>query len=115
MLKHYLNKYKSQEMYKEIVNAFLPLLKFVPDWFVSNKMPRNRGNAVSLNDDIVFVNADSDNFTFLSDDMGLANVRLNDLSLDDNNFDDDDHGTIIHAIIHVWCNWTSSARLVKKK
>ena len=31
MLKHYLNKYKSQEMYKEIVNAFLPLLKFVPD------------------------------------------------------------------------------------
>ena len=114
MLKH-LNKYKSQEMYKEIVNAFLPLLKFVPDWFVSNKMPRNCGNAVSFNDDIVFVNADSDNFSFLSDDMGLANVHLNDLSLDDNNFDDDDYGTIIHAIIHVWCNWTNSARLVKKR
>ena len=31
MLKYCLDKYKSQEMFKETVNAFLPLLKFVPD------------------------------------------------------------------------------------
>ena len=36
--------------------------------------------------------------------MCLANIHLNDLSLDDNNFDDDDPGTTIHAIIHAWCN-----------
>ena len=38
MLKYSLGRYKSQEMCHKAVNAFLPALKFVPDWFVISKM-----------------------------------------------------------------------------
>ena len=53
---------------------------------------------VFSDDDIVFVNANSDNVTFFSGDMGLANVDLSNVSFDDVNFDDDDPETVIHFI-----------------
>ena len=37
MLKNCLYKYTSQEMCKEAVGVCLPFLRFVPDWFDSNK------------------------------------------------------------------------------
>ena len=37
MLKNCLDKYRSQEMCKEAVGVCLPFLRFVPDWFDSNK------------------------------------------------------------------------------
>ena len=33
-------------MCEEVVNAYLPLLKFVYDWFVTNKMLKNLDNVV---------------------------------------------------------------------
>ena len=39
-----------------------------------------------FNDYIVFVDSNSDIMTFFSDNMRLANVDLNNVSLDDNNF-----------------------------
>ena len=97
MLKYCPDKYKSQGMCKEAINACLPLLKFVPDWLVTNKGLKDIDNVVFLNDNIVFANADSDNVTFFSDDMGLVNANVNNVSLDDDNFDDDDPETIIHT------------------
>ena len=41
---------------------------------------------------IVYVNADSDNVTFLSDNMDFVNVDLHDISLHD---DDDDAETLL--------------------
>ena len=79
-------------------------LKFVPDWFVTKKMLEYLDNAVFFNDDIVFVNADSNNVTFFSDDMGLVKVDVNNVSLDDVYFDDDDPETIIHVRLLAWCN-----------
>lgn len=69
-------------MCKVTVNDCLPLLKFVPDCFVTKKMLKDLDNTVFFNGDIVFVNEDSDNPTLYSDDMGLVNVNLN-VSLDD--------------------------------
>ena len=80
-------------MCKEAVNSCLSLLKFVPDWLVTNKVLKDLDNVVFFNDDIVFVNADSD-VTFFSDDMDL----------DDDNFDDDDPETIIHTRLMAGCN-----------
>ena len=51
---------------------------------------------LSFNDDIIFVNEDSINVTFVSDEMGILSVDLNDINLDDVNFDKDDLETIIH-------------------
>ena len=53
VLKNCFDKYRSQEMCQEAVGVCLPFLRFVPDWFDSNKY--------FFNKDIVFVNKDSDN------------------------------------------------------
>lgn len=57
-----------------------------------------------FNNDIVFVNADFHNIRFFNDDAGLANVDLNNGSLDDDNFDGDDPETIIHVTLIICCN-----------
>lgn len=51
-------------------------------------------DSVFSNDDIVFVNTDSDNVLIFSDDIYLNDV----------NFDDDDLETVIHVKIMAWCN-----------
>ena len=48
MLKYWFDKYKSQETYKEAFNACLPLLKFLPGLFVTNRMLKVLDNAVFL-------------------------------------------------------------------
>ena len=50
---------------KKSVDACLSLLKFVLYWFITNEILYYLDNALFFNDDIVFVNADSDNVTFL--------------------------------------------------
>ena len=61
-------------------------------------------DTVIFNDDIVFVNPDFNNATFFSDDMGLANIDLNNNDDDDDEDDDDDRETIIHVRPMGWCN-----------
>ena len=46
------------------VDAFPPTLKFVPDWFLTRKMIKKLDDLFS-NDDIIFVNEDSNFVTFL--------------------------------------------------
>ena len=53
-------------MYHKAVDIFLTILKFVPDWFVTNKMLEKLGDVVFSKDDIVFVYENSDNVTFFS-------------------------------------------------
>ena len=47
-------------------------------------------------DDIIFVNEDPCYVTFFSDGRGVLSVDLNNINLDDVNFDEDDPETIIH-------------------
>ena len=83
-------------MCDKAVDACLPALQFVPDWFVTNKMLEKLVNHVFSNDDIVFVNEDSDSFKFFSDDIGLNTKYLNNIHPEDDNFGDDDPEIIIH-------------------
>ena len=50
-----------------------------------------------FNDDVVFVNANYYNITFFSDDKGLVNVDLNNVSPDVDTFYHDNPETIIHV------------------
>ena len=68
-----------------------------------NKVVNDLDNAEIINDNIVSVD-DSDNDTFFSNDMGFAYVDLNNLSLENNHFDDDDPETIIEIRVVTWCN-----------
>ena len=64
MLKYCLDRYKTQEMCDKAVDEFLPALKFVPDWFVTNKILEKLNDVLFVNDDIIFINEDCDNVTF---------------------------------------------------
>ena len=50
---------------------------------------------VFSNDEIDLDDIDSDIVTFFSDGMGLVTIDLNNISLDDCNFDEDDPETVI--------------------
>ena len=60
---------------------------------------------------IVYVNADSDNVTFLSDDMDFVNVDLHDISLHD---DDDDAETLLMLDLWLGVMDKSTTKYVKK-
>ena len=61
------------------------------------KMIKKLDDAVFSNDDAVFVNEDSGNVKFYSDEMGILIADLNNINLDNVNFDEGDPKTIIHV------------------
>ena len=72
----------TQEKCDKAVNACLPALRCVPNWFVTNKMLEKLDNTIFCNDDIIFANEDSDNVTCFSDGMGLYTLYPNNVNLD---------------------------------
>ena len=114
MLKYCLDRYKTQEMCYKTVNAFLVTLQFVPDWFVASKVNKKIDDDLFSNDDIIFVNEDFNYVTFLSDEMGILSVDIDDINLDDVSFDKDDPETLIHVRLTAWCNDINNANLVKR-
>ena len=72
-------------------------------------------NDVFFNDYVVFLKAEFDNVTVFSDDMGLLNVDLNNVSLDDTNFDNHDSETTIHVKFMAWCIWYKKCKTCKKE
>lgn len=53
-----------KRMCEKVVDACLPALRFVLDWFTTDKVLKN-DYIVFSNDDLVFINADSDSINFL--------------------------------------------------
>ena len=64
MLKYCLARYKTQEKYD-----------FVFDWFVKSKIIKELGNALFANDDIIFLNEDSNYITIFKDEMSITSVE----------------------------------------
>ena len=65
MLKYCLDRQKIQEMCDKAVDAFLPALKLVPDWFVTRKIIKTHDDALFANHEIDFFDGDSASVTFL--------------------------------------------------
>ena len=59
-------------------------------------------NALYADENILYFNGESCNAVFNDNKMGIVNIDLNCINLDDNNFDEDDSSTIIHVRILVW-------------
>ena len=85
MLKYCLNRQKDSKKCDKVVDDFLQASKFVPDWFVTNKMIKRLHNVLFSNNDILFFDEGSGNVTFSSDEMGILSVDLNNINLDDVN------------------------------
>ena len=71
MLKYCLNRYNTQNMCDEAVNDCLLAIKFVLDWFITEKMIRNLHEASFTNDDILVFDKDFGNVTFFANEMDI--------------------------------------------
>ena len=70
-------------------------IKIVRDWFVTIKMTKRLLTAVYADENILYFNKDSSNIVFNCNGMGILNIDLNNINLDDTNYDEDDPDTII--------------------
>ena len=114
MLKYCLDWYKSQTICDKAVDAFLLTLNFVPDWFVTSKMFAKLDNVVYSN----YINLDdldSDMATFFRDDMAHNTKALNNINLDDDNFDKDDLPSIAFVRLTAWQNRFGQPNACKKR
>ena len=88
-------------MCDKAVHDFLLVLKFVSDWFVTSKMIKMLQTALFADDHILLFDQDSGTVRFSSDEMGSLSIVLNNITLDEVNFDGDDPETIIHIRLMV--------------
>ena len=86
-------------MYDEAVHDSLAALKLIPDWYVASKMIKNLYTALYADENILYFNEDSGKIVFNCNGMGILNIDLNNINLD-NNFDEDD--TIILIRLLAW-------------
>ena len=66
--------YNTQEMCDKVVDHFLAAFKFLPDWFVRNKIIKKVDNALFADVDILLFDENSGNVKFSSDEMGILFV-----------------------------------------
>ena len=83
------DQFNAQEIGDKAV-VCLPALKFVTDWFVTNKMLEKFVNFLFCNDGVDLGDIDSEIVTFVSNDMDLVTINLNNINLHDDCFNEDD-------------------------
>ena len=94
-LRYVSDQYKTQQMCDKAVDDFLPTLNFVPNWFVASKMIKKLFTALHPDENILYFDEDFGNVVFNYNEMGNLNLDLNCINLDNNNFGEDDSGTIM--------------------
>ena len=72
-------------MCNKVVDDCLVALKFVPDWVVADKMIKKLSTALYTNENILYFNEDSGNITFICNGIGILNIDLNNINLEDTN------------------------------
>ena len=109
------DKYITQEICDEAVGDCRVPLKFVPDWLVKCKMLKKFHDALNANDDILFFDEDFSKVSFSANQMGILDVDLDKINLDDdNNFDEDHSEIIIHVRLLAWSNKFEKREVLKK-
>ena len=98
-----------------VVDNFVVTLKFVADWFVTNKMIEKLDNSVFSNADIFFRDVDSNISTLFRNDVGFNTIDFNNINLDDDNFDEDDPETNNYVRLMTWHNRFEQLKACKKE
>ena len=76
-------------------------LKLIPNRFVTSKMIKNIFTALYADENILYFNEDSGNVLFSCNEMGILNIDLNNINLD-NTSDEDYPDTIILIRFLTW-------------
>ena len=95
------DQYKTHQMCDKAVDC-LAALKFVLDWFVTTKMIKIPFTVWHADKYILYFNEDSSNAEFNCNEMGILNKDLNNINLDDTNYEEDDPDTIILIRLLAW-------------
>ena len=74
----------------------------VHDWFVRSKMTKNLFTALYADENILYFDEEFGNVIIKYNEMGILNIDLNCINLDDNNFDENDPDTITHVRLLTW-------------
>ena len=90
MLVYCPDRWETQKICNEAVDDCLAALNFIPVWFVTGKMIKNILTALCAGTNILYFNEDSRDFTFSCNEMSILSVDLNNINLDDTNYDKDD-------------------------
>ena len=85
-----LDRYKSQRTCDEAVDDSLPALRFVPDWFVTMKTFKKLLTALYADDNVLNFDEDFGDAVCSCNEMGILSIDLNNINLDDTNYDEDD-------------------------
>ena len=102
-------------MCDEAVDNFLRTLNFNPDWFITNKMIKNLFIAFYADENILYFDKDIGNAIFSYNEMGILNIELNCINLDDNNFNEDDCSAIIHVRLLAWRTKFEKCKALEKE
>ena len=94
MLKPCHDRYNTQEICDKSADSYLLPLRFILDWFVTNKIIEKLDSAVFSGNYIAFADLDFDFVTFLSRDIGLNIIVLENINLENDHFDYCDPETI---------------------
>ena len=108
------DKYVTQKMCDEAVDDSLAILKLIPDWFVTSKMIKKLFTALYADENIHYFNEDSGNVVFICNGMGILNIDINNINLD-NNFDEDNLDTIILIRLLAWHIKFEKRKALKKE
>ena len=108
------DKYITQQICDEAVDVFLPTLNFVPHCFVTSKMIKTFSTALYLDENILYFDEDFINVVFNCNEMGILNINVNFINLDDNNFDEHDPDTIVHVRLLAWHTKFKKGKAFKK-
>ena len=87
-------------MWDEAVDDSLAALKVFMDWFVTSKTIKKLYTLVS-DENILYFNENFRNVVFSCNEMGIFNIDLNNINLD-NKFDEDDPSTMILIKLLDW-------------
>ena len=87
-------------MCDEAVHDSLAALKLIPEYFVTSKMIKKLYTALYEDENIIYFNEDFGNVVFFCNKMGILNIDLNNINLD-NNFDEYDPDAIVFIRIFV--------------
>ena len=108
------DKYITQKMADKAVDDFLAALKLTPNWIVTSKMIKEFFTALHADENILYFNEDSGNVVFFCNEMGILNIGLNNINLD-NNFDEDDPDTNILIRLLAWHIEFEKHKALKKR
>ena len=86
---------KTQQMCDNAVDGCLAALNLVPDWFVTSKMIKILFTAFYADENVLYFNENFIDVVCICNKMGVLNMDLNNINLDDTNHDEDDPDTLI--------------------